>query len=195
VKLNKFLGKEELELLNEEEVSYEMRKIKVSDNQGLQMFSDFYNESGQLSWRLTPQRLKSKMGSKGQLWGLFIKGTDEMVGSIGLKHIKEDASVDLAEMGYLMLHPNHRSLPNLMTLAKKAIMKAKSFDAVYITTNVKNRTINKLMDRTPKADKILKIKSNYSNNLLWVYSINSTRSPLNEDMIKAHFKDVTLQEL
>jgi hypothetical protein len=65
---------------------------------------------------------------------------------------------------------------------------------VYVTTNIKNRTINKLLDRTPKLDKILKIKSQFSNNHLFVHSVRNTGSAENEDIIKAYFKDHTLQE-
>jgi predicted acetyltransferase len=191
MKLNKLIDEVQL---NEEAVDYEVRKIRVSDAAGLQEFSDFYNNSGELTWKLTPQRLKKKIGSKGKLWGLYVKETGEMVGSIGLKHVNDGATVDIGEMGYAMLHPDHRSLPNLMTIFKQAIRKARAFDAVYVTTNTKNRTINKLLDRTPKLEKILKIKSQFSNNLLYVHYVKNTGNEQNEEIIRAYFKEHTLQE-
>lgn len=193
MKFNTLL-EQDLQLMVEQASEYVVKKIRLSDNEELDRFAKFYNDSGELTWKLTPQRIKTKMGSKGKLWGLYTKDTQELVGTIALKHVNDGASVDIGEMGYLMVHPEHRSIQNLMVLFKQAIKKAKLFDAVYVTTNVKNRTINKLLDRTPKLDKILKIKSQFSNNHLFVHTVKNAGDINSEDIIKAYFKENTLQE-
>jgi len=180
------------QLSEQESTNYELRTIKISDSQGLQQFSEFYNEAGTLSWKLTPNRLKQKLGSRGRLWGLFIEGTDEMVGSIGLKTIKDDEGQSLAEMGYLMIAKGHGSLPNVMTLYKAALKRVKSFDAVFMTTDVKNRKINKLLDRSNKSHLVLMIKSPFSNNKLYVWQVG--KSSDSRSIIYSQFSQHILQE-
>lgn len=186
--------------LFEQAMQYDVRLIPLSDVDGLQAFADFYNESGQLTWQLTPSRLKQKVGSKGKLWGLYPQGSDEIVGTIGLKtiqsHNSDTPDVDLGEIGYVMVDSEHRSLQNVMKMFKVVLAKARKFDAVYITTNVKNKTINKLLDRTPKTDKILLVKSPFGGgqNKLVVYMVNTTKSPNRESLIKDYFSEYTISE-
>lgn len=180
------------ELINEQQYQYEVKKIRLQDSSALQDFADFYNSASQLSWSLTPSRIKQKMGSKGRLWGLYIKGTDILVGTIGLKHIESDGH-DLGEMGYTMVDPDHRSLQNIMLLYKEAIKKAKRFDTTFITTNVKNKTINKLLDRTPKVIQLYKIRSTFgTGNMLYVWGVKT--SNFDPEIIKQHFFQNIVQE-
>lgn len=182
------------ELLSEETLQYEVKRIKNSDRDELQKFADFYNQSGQLSWTLTPQKIIQKLGSKGRIWGLYIKGTSDLVGTIGIKDLSVGEQ-DMGEIGYVMVSPEHRSLQNLMMMFKEVIRYSRKFDDVFATTNTNNRPINVLLDRTGKADKILKIRSPYSRNLLFVWNINTSRSGDNTQALVAHFKQHILMEL
>ena len=178
------------QILMEESVQYEVRRIKATDNNELQKFADFYNESGQLTWKLNPQRLKSKLGSIGRLWGLYIEGTDQMVGTIGIKEIEDE----LGEIGYLMIDPAHRSFPNLMSLYKSAFKYSRKFDSVYITTNIKNVVINKLLERTPKIEKMFKARSLFGGgtNILYVWIVRTGRE--NRERVTQYFGENILQE-
>lgn len=177
--------------LTEDSTQYELKVIKVSDTAGLQQFSDFYNEAGTLSWSLTPNRLKQRIGSRGRLWGLYIQGTDQMIGSIGLKTVKDDEGQRLAEMGYLMLTKGHGTLPNVMTLYKAALKRVKTFDAVFMTTDIKNRKINKLLDRSNKSHLSLMIKSPYSTAKLYVWQVGKIKT--SQEIIRSHFDEHTLK--
>ena len=179
------------QILTEESVQYEMKRIKNSNRAELQKFAEFYNQSGQLSWTLTPQKILQKLGSKGRIWGLYIKGTDNLVGTIGIKDLGV-GDQDIAEMGYVMVAPEHRSLPNVMMMFKEALRYSRKFDDVFITTNTNNRPINTLLDRTGKADKILKIRSPYSRNL---WNVKTSRSGDNTQAITDHFRQHILMEL
>ena len=183
-------------ILNEQATQYDVRLIKLTDTEGLQQFADFYNESGQLTWALTPARLKQKVGSKGKLWGLYPSGSDQLVGTIGLKVVQSTSDADLGEIGYVMVATEHRSLQNIMKLFKVVLAKARRFDAVYITTNVKNRVINKLLDRTPKAEKILMVKSPFGGgqNKLFVYMVTTSASPQKRQLITDYFSEYTISE-
>jgi len=176
-----------------DDTRYDIKKILLSDTLEVQKFADFYNISGQLSWKLTPQRLKQKMGNKGMLWGLYNMDTDTLVGTIGLKQI-EDSEHDLGEIGYVMVDEAHRSLPNIMKLYKTVIRKSNRFDAVYITTNVKNKVINKLLDRTPKVDLTLKVNSPFSANKLFVYVVKNSGDKNYKDIIQEYFSEYIIQE-
>jgi len=179
-------------VITEASEQYEVRVIKISDKAGLQMFADFYNEAGTLSWKLTPQRLLTKLGSRGRLWGLFVKGTDQMAGSIGLKTIKDEEGSSLAEMGYLMLDKEHSSLPNVLKLYKAALKRVKMFDAVFMTTDVKNKKINKLLNRDSKSTLFLNIKSPFSNSKLYVWMIG--KSEESKEIISSHFDEYVIKE-
>ena len=180
------------QLLTEAAGDYEIRVMKIANRDELQQFSDFYNDANTLAWKLTPSRLKSKMGSRGRLWGLFIKGTDEMVGSIGLKTIKDDEGSSLAEMGYLMIAKGHGSLPNVMLLYKAALKRVKMFDAVFMTTDVKNKVINKLLDKSTKAHQFLHINSPFSSSKLYVWQVG--RSEEGKELISKHFSEHIIKE-
>lgn len=177
-------------LTESESFQYEVRRMKITNIQDLQEFSDFYNTSGQLTWQLTPTRLKQKMGSKGRLWGLFIEGTDSLVGTIGLKEIEDE----LGEIGYLMIHENHRSLKNVLLLYKAAFKYSRKFNTVYVTTNIKNKTINKLLDRFSKIDKMFKIRSPFGGgaNNLFVWVVNTGKQDV--EHLTNFFKENIIQE-
>lgn len=145
--------------------SYSVRKITRSDREGLSDFVDFYNESDQLSWTLTPARLLSKIGSNGRLYALYFG--DELVGTIGLK--ESTISPDSMELGYIMIAEQHRSLRNVMKLYNGIKKKLTKFDLVYATTNKDNRTINKLLEFSNKFKKVMLIRSNFSTNQLYVW--------------------------
>ena len=181
----------------EQSEQYVVKKISTRDREALHTFADFYNSAGQLTWVLTPTRLLQKIGTKGRLWGLYTKSNNELVGTIGLKHLVDDSNHDLGEIGYTMVAEGHRSLPNVMKLFKAALVKAKTFDAVFITTNTKNRTMNKLLDRTPKTDKLFMVKSPYngSSNKLFVYAVNTTSSPDRIEILRAYFENYLIQDM
>lgn len=179
-------------VIKEASEQYDVRVIKISDKAGLQMFSDFYNEAGTLSWKLTPQRLLKRLGSRGRLWGLFVKGSDEMVGSIGLKVIKDEEGSSLAEMGYLMLAKEHSSLPNVLKLYRAALKRVKMFDAVFMTTDVKNKKINKLLDRDSKSTLFLHINSPFTTNKLYVWMIG--KSEESKEIISLYFDEHIIKE-
>jgi hypothetical protein len=185
------------QILTEETLQYEVKRIKNSNREELQKFADFYNIWGKVKWNLTPQRIISKLGSKGRLWGLYIKGTNDFVGSIGIKDVSTSTD-ELGEIGYIAIEPEHRGLPNVMMLFKEVIRYSRKFDNVYATTNTAGddaKKVNGLLDRTGKAEKILKIRSPYSRNLLYVWSIKTSRNPNSIDVIKAHFREHILMEL
>lgn len=179
-------------IIKEASNDYEIRIMKIANRDNLQTFSDFYNEAGTLTWKLTPSRLKQKLGSRGRLWGLFVKGTDEMVGSIGLKTIKDEEGSSLAEMGYLMISKGHGSLPNVMLLYKAALKRVKMYDAVFMTTDIRNKVINKLLDKSNKSHLFLKISSPFSSNKLYVWQVG--KSEEGKEIISKHFAEHILQE-
>lgn len=180
--------------LTEASNDYEIKIIKISDGEGLQAFANFYNKAGTLSWQLTPARLKKKLGSRGRLWTLNLVGTGDIVGSIGLKTIKDDEGSTLAEMGYLMLDKGngHGSLPNVMLLFKAALKRVRSFDAVFMTTDIRNKIINKLLDRTNKITLSHKINSPFSSNKLYVWRVGKKESA--DEIIRNNFEEHIIKE-
>ena len=155
--------------LNEEAVGYSVKVIKSNDTELLQKFCEFYNESGQLTWTLTPQRLLSKLGTKGVSAVLLYD--DEVVGTIGLK--SNNAMSDqynAGEVGYIMVDENHRSLQAVMMIYKSIKKFFNRFDIVFATTNIQNRTINRLLEYTKDFEKVAEIRSTYSSNILYVWS-------------------------
>ncbi len=182
------------QILQEETLQYEVRRIKNSDREQLQQLSDFYNIYGKVKWSLNPQRLLQKIGSKGRLWGLYIVGDNNLIGSIGIKEIEPE----LGEIGYIAIESEHRSLPNTMKLFKEVMRYSRKFDNVYATTNTTgddSKKVNGLLDRTGKADKILKIRSPYSRSLLYVWTITTSRNSESTQIIKDHFRQYILMEL
>ena len=153
-----------IEQLNEA-VSYRVVEIRRSDQEGLYDFCDFYNESDQLSWTLTPSRLLGKIGSTGRLYAL--QYDDKLVGTLGLK--QADVTSDSFEIGYIMIADAHRSLKNVMSLYKAAKKRIKSASLVYATTNRDNLTINKLMEFTRKFKKVALVRSTFSTNQLYLW--------------------------
>lgn len=178
-----------------EQATYTVHEIDKSDGDGLQAFCDFYNNSGQLSWQLTPSRLKGKLGSRGSAHGLYIDG--ELVGTVGLKQMDVSGLIG-AEIGYLMIDEKHRSLQNLMLLYKDILDQAKKFDTTFVTTNIKNKTINTLLKRSNKFEKALMIKSPYSNNRLFVWTTKISNRKYSEEeryvAIKSHFYENIIRE-
>lgn len=178
------------------QADYYVEEISKSDTEQLQNFADFYNESGQLSWKLNISKLKSKLGSRGLAYGLYTNG--ELVGTIGLKQT-DVQGYNGAEIGYLMIDEEHRSFKNLMMMYKQALRGAKRFDIVFVTTNIKNRTINVLLSKTNKIEKILKIKSPYSSNKLFVWQSLRTNGDVPRDeryeVLRQHFEDNIISEL
>ena len=178
-------------IIEQESNQYEVRKIMLTDNNELQKFADFYNMAGQLSWQLNPSRIKSKIGTKGRLWGLYIKDSDMLVGTIAVKEIE----TELGEVGYLMLDPDHRSFKNVMTLYRVILKYSRKFESVYITTNIKNKTINKLLDKTEKIEKMFMAKSQFGGgaNLLYVWIVKTGRE--NPERIREYFNTNIIQEI
>jgi hypothetical protein len=179
-----------------EQQSYSVREISKSDIEGLEEFCVFYNASGELSWQLNPQRLKSKLGSKGRAYGLYFD--DMLVGTIAIKQIGMENMI-AGEAGYIMIDIEHRSLPNVMMLYKEILVAAKKFDIIFATTNIENRAINTLLKRTNKFEQILKIKSPFSANKLFVWSskISNHKYSPEERMaaIRTHFEDNILDDM
>jgi len=177
------------------QTDYYVEEISRSDSEMLQAFADFYNESGQLSWKLNVSKLKGKLGSRGLAYGLFADG--ELVGTIGLKQT-DIQGYRGAEIGYLMIDEEHRSFRNLMMLYKQALRGAKRFDIVFVTTNIKNRPINVLLTKTNKIEKILKIKSPYSSNKLYVWQSLRTNGDVPRDeryeVLRQHFIENIISE-
>ena len=164
--------------LFESVAGYTVKEVNKSDMPKLQDYCKLYNQSGQLSWDITPVRLLAKIGGNGVLFALFYDG--EMVGTIGLKNetkLIEDGRV--AEIGYLWVEPEHRSFTNVMALHRPVLLKASDFDMVFATTNSKNKQISTLLKRTPNFRFAFTAKSPFlgSSNVLnyWVCT-NSTQS-------------------
>ena len=148
-----------------EAARYFVKPVTRQNTEELLNFCEFYNESGQLSWTLTPKRLLAKIGSRGRLFGLYIG--DRLVGTIGLK--ESDISANAFEIGYIMIDEDHRTLPNLLLLYKAMVRKLRTSELVYATTNKENTTINRLLDYSSKFEKVAQIRSNFSTNQLFVW--------------------------
>jgi hypothetical protein len=160
---------------------YEIREISRTDQEELQRFSDLVNEGSQLTWKLNPTKLTSKMGSRGSLWGLY--NGDEMVGTVGIKEA-DIGGFMAGEMGYLFILPEHRSLKNVSLMLKTILKESKRFDLLFATTNKNNRAINVLMDRTKKMDYVLTTRSPYSANMLnfWLSGISNKKISRDEQI-------------
>jgi len=178
----------------DQSLQYEVRKIKNSNREELQKLIDFYNQFGQLKRTITLQKLLQKIGNKGRMWGLYIKGTEELIGSIGIKDLSI-GDKDIAEIGYIMVEPEHRSFKTVMMLVKETLRYARRFDDAFITTNIKSKAMNQLLDRTGKAYKILKIKSPFDRSLLYVWNVSTSKSGDNVQVLTDHFRKHILMEL
>lgn len=139
---------------------------KISDSQ-LQDACELINDGGQLSWTLTPSRLKGKLGSIGKIFGLYIGG--QVVGTIGLKEININGVVGV-EVGYLYLHPEYRTFSNYVQLYTPLISVASQYNFIYLTTVTTNTVINKLMNHNSNVKHGFTSKSPFSSNMLnyWV---------------------------
>ena len=144
---------------------YDVKEIKRNNIEALEDFSEFYNKSNQLSWTLNPQRLLSKIGSTGKLFGLYLD--TELVGTIGLK--QDDVSDDAFEIGYIMIDADHRTGQNFMKLYVSLIKHIRRSNLVYATTNVDNTKINNILQATNRFTKIAKIRSTFSDSKLYVW--------------------------
>ena len=183
-------------LLTEASTRYVVKKILTSNREGLQEFSDFYNDSTDQSWVLTPTRLMQAVGHKGMLWGLYTN-SNELVGTIALKHIVDENDNDIGEIGYVNINEGHRTMANVVKLFKQPIMKSKQFDAVYVTSDIKNKGMNKVLDRISNTDRFLVVKAptGAGNRKLFVYMVNTTKNPERESIITSHFDKHIIPDL
>jgi hypothetical protein len=174
----------ELEL---ERPKYEVREIDRHDTETLKLFCDMVNKNtGQLvSLKLTPQKLIMKMGILGSIWGMYPIGSTELVGGVAVKQ-KPIVHMSGAEIGYLFLVPEHRSLKNVVLLYKAALDNARRFDVVYLTTNVRNRSVNRLLSRTPRMKYAFTAKNPKMKTVLhyWI-SVFSNKRHTEEERIAA----------
>ena len=143
---------------------------KADDNSVLQDFADIYNTTGQLSWELTPARIRQKLGSRGTAYVLYDDGV--VVGTAGVKTIQE-YGYTIGEIGYLYLDDDHKNIRNLFMLYNAAMRGATKFDVVITTTNVNNKTINTLLNKSSNFEKIFLNQSQYSSNKLFVWLGNA----------------------
>ena len=91
-----------------------------------------------------------------------------------------------------MITKEHGSLPNVMLLYKAALKRAKMFDAVFMTTDIKNKVINKLLGKSTKANQFLKIKSPFGSNKLFVWQVG--KSEEGKEIISKHFDEYVIEE-
>lgn len=138
--------------------------VKLSDTQTLQQFADFYNESGQLSWQLNPDRLRAKLGATGIAYALT-NDSGKVVGTIALKE-STVGPMKGAEVGYFMVDEAYRSFSNARRLYEAVLAHAGDYGFVFSTTNVNNNTINKLSERTREFEHVFTAKSPFSSNML-----------------------------
>ena len=172
-----------------------VKEIRKSNQEELKKVSDFYNQAGQLSWQLNPNRIKQKMGSKGKIWALY-NPDNEIVGTIGVKVLEED-EYDIGEIGYVMIKEGYRSIRNLLMLYDIAFKYAKRFDAMIITTRVSNKRINTLLNQSKRVERLFKIRSPYSTNLLYVWIVKRGRLEMNErkEIVRDYFAGHIIKEM
>lgn len=171
-----------------ESVSYHVDEVMLHDDEEVSTFTDLINDGGQLSWTLTPDRLRSKLGSKGKLFGLY--NDQDAVGVIGIKEAIVDG-VTGGEIGYLYIDPDYRSLQNAIKLYNIALDNAHRFPFLMATTVTSNRQVNTLLDKSSKMKKLFTIKSPYSSNMLnyWLAYDSSGSFTFDEleEMFHEHF--------
>lgn len=145
----------------------ESNQVEELDEVDLEDACGLINEGGQLSWTLTPSRLKSKLGNTGKIFGLFINS--EIVGTIGLKETSVNGVIG-AEVGYLYLDPDNRSFTNYVKLYSALKKHANKFNFIYATTVTTNRTINRLMEHNDSVQFGFSSQSPFSSNILnyWI---------------------------
>ena len=155
-------------------MDYMIKKIDRSDKEGLTAFSNMVNAgSFQKSFKVNPMKLVKKLGTIGGIYGLYTED-GELVGGIGMKH-KQFGDVNAGEVAYLIITEEHRSMKNLILLFKRILIASKKFDMVYFMTEVRNKVLNKLMDRSPKIEYVFDGKSPVGNMKVkyWLSTINN----------------------
>ena len=173
---------------------YFVKRIDRNDTDLLSQFADLYNQSGQLTWQLSPSRVVQKLGRMGEAYGLFVdvdKHAVRLVGTVAVK-ASDIAQYDVGEIGYLWIEPEHRTFRNVSALYSAVKKVSKKFDIVYNSTNVKNEGINKLLSYAKGMTKIFTAKSQYSTNRLhyWLSSNNNGDIPARDQIsiLKDQFK-------
>ena len=162
---------------------------ELSSESEFQDASEIINSGGQLSWTLTPSRLRGKLGGSGRLFALY--SGESMVGTIGLKETTIEGIVG-AEVGYLFIDPEYRSF-SAYTLLYRAIKDvASSYNFIYATTITTNNTINKLMSRNQYVTFGFEKQSPFSSNMLNYWIAHGTKMDVLE--VKEHFSDDTINE-
>ena len=174
------------------EKDYSINEIDRNDIEILQVYCGFINaNTGQLSIRLTPQKLLYTMGVMGGIYGLYFGS--ELVGGVAVKQVNFENNVKAGEIGYLFVLPDHRSLKNIRSLYTASLENYRRFDVLYAVTNVKNRPMTVLLKRTPKMVFLFSAKSLYTPNMLnyWlsIYSNKKYSLSERENMVRTEFED------
>lgn len=173
-----------------------IKEIERTDKAGVLRFCEVVNELSPISWKLTPQRLLLKMGKLGAIFGLF--SGEQMIGTVA---IKEASVVDLkaGEIGYLYLHPDFKTMNNMLALFYHAIDNARRFDLVFLTTIKKDLGLNRLFDRAVNKVKFafeakLKTVSTIVN--FWVAVKSNGKYTIEEriDALKSVYQDQIVED-
>ena len=184
--------------LNQLMESFHLQEIDRYDDLGLGEFANFYNDSGELSWQLTPQRIRQKMGRKGKVWVIKDPETGVIGATAAIKHIADDQD-DIAEIGYLMINPEFRAEINPIKMFKEVLKATKRFDVTVATTNILNKDVNRLLSRIMDAEKVLTIKSPFGTGSklnVWNVSKYSTLSAEEQNfIINRYYSDYIVQEM
>lgn len=170
------------EIIEERSTDVLIKQIKSSDKDRLQEFADFYNASGQLSRKLTVNNITKKLGSLGKIYGLVNTEDNSIVGTIAVKQIDSSSDKTVGEVGYFMIDKGYSSLQNVIRMFKEIKRKSRVFDVVIATTNLKNKRINKLMDRSVDADILFQVRSPFSSNKLNLWVLNNSTDLSDENV-------------
>ncbi len=170
-----------------ESAAYDVKTVPLQSVEVSEIV-DLINDGGQLSWVLTPQRLAGKLGSTGMLFGLYYD--NEPVGVIAIKEMHIEG-IHGGEIGYLYVHPDHRSLPNAIKLYNAALDNAKRYGFLMASTITTNREVNTLLKRSSRVELLFSAKSPYSSNILnyWMATASGGSLTFEElkDIMKDHF--------
>lgn len=171
MKINQILNQTILEINNK----LMIKEVSRTDKVLLQSFSDVINNGSKLNIKITPAKLVAATGSAGGLWGLF--DGERLVGTIALKVKKLVNNVKAGEIGFLFIEKEYLNIKNIFKMYKEVIKNAKKFDIVYVMSSLKNKPINRLLDKFQKVSFITKIKSPMTSSVLnlWISKINNRK--------------------
>lgn len=155
-------------------MGYTVKKILKTDNNELAEFVHNVNSlDTNRKLKLTLPKLKAELGSMGKLWILY-DDQNNVVGGIGIR-INDIGVMNAGEISYMFMMDEHRSPRNLVLLLKEVLRVSKKYDMVYMTVDVKDKTMNRMLENSPRFFSGISTKTKEKKRMLnfWIADISN----------------------